>query len=431
VRRIIVIAGAALLLLLTVAPALAQDTPTQKEPSRPEPLLAGIVQITDVVLSVDGKRVDAAPPGVPVVAALGVQNGGADRITNVRITVAPPAEDEARLTRSESPVGDLDPGEVGRAEIALVVRPERCNEFIGLGGDATFDGGSSPIKIAVPVACPGPRLWLENVEFEGGDGDGVPEPGETLRMFATVRNDGRDPATGVRARVTMRGDGITATGTNLAWNDIAPGRSQRSITAVLVGLAKDAPRQEPCDGLPRGEPVPDKSGAESLPPDSPVSSDGSVSPPSSGSGDGQSVPGSTGGGEPGSTGSGGTVIADPAPGTGTIEPLPAPAPDEPGTDGREPAPAPIEPAPNPEPARDLPARIDVQFDVQAREYTISLEYSTAIVCALREGGAVDDLGPTLAARGESGTATGGIAVPLALALLVSMAAVGTRAALIH
>jgi hypothetical protein len=427
VRRIIVITGVAL--LLTAAPALAQDTPTQKEPSRPEPLLAGIVQITDVALSVDGKRVDAAPPGVPVVAVLGVQNGGADRITNVRITVAPPAEDEARLTRSESPVGDLNPGEVGRAEIALVVRAERCNEFIGLAGEAAFDGGSSPIKIAVPVACPGPRLELENVEFEGGDGDGVPEPGETLRMFATLRNDGRDLATGVRARVTVRGEGITATGTDLAWSDIAPGRSQRSLTAVLVGIAKDAPRQEQCEGLPRGEPVPDKAGTGSLPPDSSVSSDGSVSPPSSGSGDGQSVPGSTGGGEPGSTGSG-TVIVDPAPGTGTIEPQPAPAPDEPGTDGREPAPAPIEPAPNPEPARDLPARIDARLDVQARDYAASLEYSTAIVCALSEGGAVDDLGrPTLAARGESRTAPGGVALPLAVAALVSMAAVGTRAAL--
>jgi hypothetical protein len=428
VRRVIVITGVAL--LLTAAPALAQDTPTQKEPSRPEPLLAGTVQITDVALSVDGRRVDAAPPGVQVVAALGVQNGGSERVTNLRIKVAPPAEDEARLTRSESTVGDLDPGQEGRAEIALIVRPERCNEFIGLGGEATFDGGSSPIKIAVPVACPGPRLWLENMEFEGGDGDGVPEPGETLRMFATLRNDGRDPATAVRARITVRGEGISATGTDLAWKDIAPGSAQRSLTAALVTVAKDAPRQDQCEGLPRGEPVPDKAGSGSLPPDSAVSSDGTVSPPSSGSGDGQTVPGSTGSGEPGSTGSGGTVIADPAPGTDTIEPLPAP--DEPGTNGREPAPAPIAPAPNPEPAQDLPARIDAQLDVRAADYTTSLEHSTAIFCALREGDAIDDLGrPVLAAKGESGTASGGVAFPLALAVLVSMAAVGTRAALIR
>lgn len=422
-RRLVMMMGVALLLPPATAPA--QDVPTQKEPIPPVAELAGVVYVTDVELSVNGRRVDAAPPGDPVVATVGIVNGGTERITNVRITVSA-ADDEARLTRAAASVGDLDPRETGRAEIELVVRPERCNDFIGLAGEVTFDGGSSPIKVGIPVGCPGPRLWLEKVEFEGGDGDGVPEPGETLRMFVTLRNEGRDPAAGVKAHITVRGEGVSAKGTDLAWRDVAAGATQQSLAGVVVTVSESAPPQEGCKDLPLVEPAPDKDApVTTLPPDSSVASDGTVSPPSSsGSGSGR-VPGSAGSGEPASPGP--DVIVDPAP--GTIEPLPAP--NETGTDGREPAPAPIEPAPNPEPARDLPIRLDVQVALSAAEYSTALEYSTAMICAFREGEAGDALGrPALAAQDDAGSGQGGAALPLAVAFLVSAAAVGARAVLI-
>jgi hypothetical protein len=323
-----------------------------------------------------------------------------------------------RINDADATVGDIAAGASEPARIGVIVDKDGCTDFAGFGGEITYEGGTAPLKVGFPVACPGPRLSLENVIFSGGDGDGVPEPGETVRATIVLRNDGRDPATGVRARVTITSGNVRTQNDDLAWADIDPRGSVRSASPLTLVIADDAPRQAGCAGV-RPLPVPAEDRG-SLPPDTAVSSDGTVSSPAATASDqpASSEPGSAGGGAPGSTGSGTPFVVEPT--TGTVEPEPVLATVEP-----VPEPGTIEPQPEP---ADQPAEIAMKLTVTAESYETTLEYSNQIFCAV-EGRAITDTRPASAfdARDEASGATGrGVALPLLVAALASAAAVGGR-----
>ena len=411
------IAVTAALLALTGGVARAQeqtvDNPTSAPGSEPgiEPIATGSVDVEGIALSVGGKTVDAAPAGESVAVVITLRNNLENAAKNVRVRAEQPPEG-VRLTDADATVGDLAPGASGTARLGVVVPEEDCNDFAGFGGEITYDGGTAPLKVGFPVACPGPRLSIENVVFSGGDGDGVPEPGETVRAVIVLRNDGRDPATSVRARVTLAGDTVSTQNDDLAWADIDPRSSARSASPLTLVIDDGAARQKGCEGvsiLPA--PVEDRG---SVPPDAAVSSDGSVSsgPATASDLPASSEPGSAGGGSPGSTGTGTPTVVEPVPEPGTIEPVP-----EPGT---------IEPQPEPAP-EDQPAEIAFKLAVSASGYETTLEYSNQIFCALEGRAVTDAKGAPAAARDHAaGSTSGGVAIPLIVAALVSAAAVGGR-----
>jgi hypothetical protein len=429
-RRACIFLTAALLVLAGGA-SRADDKPTGGGSSAPgappstgtEPSRTGTVDVEKIVLRVNGKTVESAPAGVTVEVTIGLRNFSSETVSNVKVHIEP--SQGGRITDADATYGDIAAGDGADGVFALVIDRDPCPEFYGLGGEISFDGGTSPLKIGIATACPGPRLSIQDVEFTGGDGDGVPEPGETLRAFVIVRNDGRDAATNVRATVKVTGKGVTSSTDDLSWPDISPGEIEKSRSALVVTIADDAPRQEGCPGLPRDGGVavipPEEGGTVTS--DTPVSSDGSA-----GSiGNTSSDPGS----EPGSAGSGSTDPAPPSIATGeptVIEPDPRTEPAPPPNTGTiEPAPEPGTPGPE-EPAPDRPAHVQLQMDVTASGYSTSLEYSNQTVCAL-EGGvpalAVDDL-----AKRNGGTTTSSSAFPVAMTLLLSAAAVGARKILI-
>ena len=415
-RRSLIASLAALAFVVSAAPALAQ---TQDKPTEPAPPVSdigpGAIEITKTGLAIDGKSVEAAPPGAEVTLTLTFRNAGTETLKDVKVTLAEQPEN-VRLTDAEASLGDLASGESADGEFAFVLEGE-CFEFVGLGGEAVYEGGSVPLKVALPATCPGPRLALTSVTFDGGDGDQVPEPGETLRVIFELVNHGKDAATNVRASIKISGDGLSATGTDLTWPDIEPGGSARNTSPLILSISSDAKRQESCESQPQPLPFQEDPGVavddKPLPPDTAISSDGTVSSGDANTGGSGSAPGSepaSGGGappssgqtEPGSQGSGGgTVIVEPAP--PSMEPQPAPAEPEPGTGGGTepgtiepypapgtaepvPLPEPIEPQPDPVPADEQPVIVQALLTVTASGYETAAEWSNQTFCAVRARG---------------------------------------------
>jgi hypothetical protein len=443
-RRACIFLTAALLVLAGGAARAQEDKPTDgggsSAPGAPpstgtEPAPTGTVDVEKIVLRVNGKTVEAAPAGATVEVTIGLRNFSDKTVDNVKLHIDP--SEGGRITDADATYGDIAAGDGADGVFALVVDRDPCPEFYGLGGEISFDGGTAPLKIGIATACPGPRLSIQDVAFTGGDGDGVPEPGETLRAFVILRNDGRDAATNVRATVKVTGKGISSSTDDLAWPDIAPGEAEKSKTALTVTISDDAPRQEGCSGSPRDGGVvviPPEEGGTPVD-DTPISSDGSVGS----SGNTSNQPGSS---SPGSAGTGSTEpaqvdpappsTAEPQPITTTVEPDPGTEPAPPPDRGTiEPAPAPGTPGPE-EPAPDRPVQVQLQMDVTATGYTNGLEYSNQTVCAYQEGApgapAVDLAKQSSGAR--DGT-TSNTAVPIAMTVLLSAAAVGARWALIR
>lgn len=464
-RRALIAALIALTLPLAAAPALAQTVDEPTSATEPAPPVTDIgpggIEVTGTALSVDGKSVDAAPTGVEVTLTLTLRNASEDPLKGVAVVLGAPPEN-VRFLDDEASIGDLAPGESADGEFVFVVSGD-CFEFLGIGGEATFDGGSTPLKIALPATCPGPRLSLSNVIFEGGDGDDAAEPGETLRVTFELTNTGKDVAKNVRATVKVSGDGVKAAGTTLEWPDIAPNGSARNRTPMILTIEDDAQRQKPCEPLPQPLPVEDDPGiavdGKSLPPDTAVSSDGTVS---SGSGTATGEPGSApgsepadGGGSAGSTGSDGTSTeepgvaegpptavdpqpsqVDPDPGQGSTEPAPGTGGGtEPGVVEPEPVPPDqiIEPMPMPEPvepqpAEDMPVPVHMTLAVSADDHETAAEWSNQMFCMAERGLATD--ATPLAAKGARDDAAprsaGGATAPVSIAFGVSALAVLAR-----
>ena len=448
-RRSLIIALAAVAFAVATAPAFAQttDTPTTPtEPAPPSTIASGGIEITKTGLAVGGKSVEAAPAGVEVSLTLTFRNAGDAALKDVKVTLTAPP-DGVRVTDAEAAIGDLGPGEEADGEFAFVVAGE-CAEFLGFGGEAVYEGGAVPLKVALPASCPGPRLALANVLFDGGDGDGVAEPGETLRITFELVNNGKDTARNVRASVKVSGDGLKATATELEWPDIEPGASARNESPMILTIADDAERQTPCEPLPTEEDPAIIVDDRSLPPDTAVSSDGTVvSPDGSVSSDANtgSAPGSEPADGGGASGSTGTTTEEP-PST-TIEPLPAQIEPSPGTGSTEPGgaggtepgviepepvtpeqkgepvplPEPIEPGPQPAPD-EQPVAVQLLLTMTATDHETAAEWSNQTFCLMERGIATDSLAAPAGARDGAGTA-GGATMPVALALGISALAV--------
>jgi len=432
-RRVCIFLTAALL-VASAGAAWAEDKPTNG--TSVAPVANQTLSVETITLRVDGKIVDAAPPGVIVEITIRLHNFASEIARDVKVHLFD-AQD-ARILDTEATYGNIAAGDTADGVFNVVIGTEPCPDFLGLAGEITHDGTTGVLKIGVPTACPGPRVSIQDVQYTGGDGDGVPEPGESLHVFVVLRNDGRDAAGNVRATVKVTGKDVSSSSAALAWPDIAPGEAERSKTGVAITVAADAPRQEGCPDLPGGGGVaviPLQEGG-TIPPDATMASDGSVGSGTNTSSQPGSEPGSTGSASPGAGSEPAQIepvppsTAEPEPGTtfttapGTIEPQPVPV---------EPPPTLGTPGPGPgtaEPAPDRSAAVQLQLEVTATGYTASLDYSNRVACALAEGGvpALDASKQPLAA-GTSGST--GSAFPIAMTLILSAAAVAARVVLVR
>lgn len=74
-------------------------------------------------------------------------------------------------------------------------------------------------------------------ELAYGNADGIPDPGETVEIAVTLKNDGADTASGVEAHLTSSMAGVTVRDGWAAWDDLAAGASSENrmhpFTATL------------------------------------------------------------------------------------------------------------------------------------------------------------------------------------------------------
>lgn len=347
------------LISLSVAPAWAQETrPPQdgggggsSEPGSPgviEPDMRQTLSIGEITLSVNGKAVDAAPAGSDVRAKISVTNAGEQTAKDVALKVEADGE-TARIIDGTASLGDIAAGDTAIAQITFEPAEKPCNDFVGFVATFTSSLGTEQTKLGVSVLCPGPRLYVSDVKYSGGNGDNIPDPGEKLDVFVTLQNSGRDAATGVRATITIDSADVKVVTGEATWPDIAPADSSASTTPFVITIADDAKRSEGCDGIgpgvrPIGSPEPVQS-------DEPVSSDAGSS-----------------------SSSDGTVSSD----TPTmIAPVP------PGGDGSttEPVPPPAEGSVPPE---KNPVGFEAQMKLTASGDTTDSAFGTMMVCMYAE-----------------------------------------------
>ncbi|MCA1831074.1 MAG: hypothetical protein LC663_06135, partial [Actinobacteria bacterium] len=308
-----VIALVTLLVVCLAAPAWAQTKPGGGASSAPgsdpaQPPDAGPNLFPgDVHVTVGGESVDRVPAGSAARITVEVFNGGTDTVRDVTARIR--AVEGATVGDADSAVADIAPNASEPDRFTITANESNCQDFAAFLITFTYSGGSNESKFGVPVACPGPRLSIERVRFAGGDGDGVPEPGEKIRAFIVLRNEGRDPAVNVTAHVTVSGKGFPTATDDLSWDDIGAGTTGESTTPIVIDIPDDTPRQDPCPGPIFGVP----------PSDTTVSSDGSSGGSGTASSGNVSSP-ATGAPEPAPSDSpNGAVEIQPAE-TGTVTP---------------------------------------------------------------------------------------------------------------
>lgn len=430
-RRMLMLVAISMLVFAGPGQALAQaNQPATTQPAETppdggssgtvEPAPAWYVDISVGAIIVDGAEVDRVPIGRPATLRFTATNASDKAANDVTVTLEPPAN--ATLSDRTLSFGDLAAqGNANATTTIEITSEENCQDFLGWVGTLRSSLGEQMTKFGVSVDCPGPRLSIERWEFVGGDGDEIPEPGETLQIFLTYRNDGRDPATDVRATLTTASKGVTVTDATSAFGTVAARASQRATDPFTIEVADDAPLQDSssCGGVPVQEGPPPVEDSGSVPPDSTVSSDGSTS-------GGAATSGSSGSGSTGSGGSDPSVVHDqpmtiaPEPGTAD-EPAPEPAPD-----GR--LIAPVEPM-------DPSVAIDAQLKVTSDQVSFDDVFSNQMVCIMdtARGGPADGTGApeadgrvykdALATGATSRSAERGGIVALAAVLL---AAIGSQ-----
>jgi hypothetical protein len=154
------IAATAALLILIGGTAYAQETPNDTPSDAPAsepgvaPIATSSVDVERTTLTVDGETVDAAPPGETVKVVMTLRNNRDEIARDVRVHIDQPPSG-VRVTDADATAGDIAAGETAAATFGIVVASDGCTDFVGFGGEITYDGGTSPIKVGIPVACPG------------------------------------------------------------------------------------------------------------------------------------------------------------------------------------------------------------------------------------------------------------------------------------
>ncbi len=113
----------------------------------------------------------------------------------------------------------------------------------------TYDPTAAPIQdgralriTTLPPQNPPPTLWVHTVDTFalvdslGGNGDGAPEPGETLSVWIPLTNDGESPATGVVLHVSVDHPMVTLLDSVVPYGDLVPGDTVWPVSPWRVAL---------------------------------------------------------------------------------------------------------------------------------------------------------------------------------------------------
>jgi hypothetical protein len=183
-------------------------------------------------------------PGETVDVALSIRNLGTADAPSVEASVSTDDPDVSILYGAAS-FGDIPAGgeAVGSPPITLAVGAGCQNGHvvpldltITSGGVRTTWTGAVTLTVCSPVLSA--RSYAVD-DLTGGDADGVPEPGEQLRIMVEIENGGLAPALSAAATLVSHGPEVTVTD-GAAWlSSVEPGSTAQAIFGIEV--APDCP----------------------------------------------------------------------------------------------------------------------------------------------------------------------------------------------
>lgn len=97
---------------------------------------------------------------------------------------------------------------------------------------------------AVPIVESGPYLAINDKEFEEvvGNGNGAPDPGETISILVTLINVGTEPATGVSATLTTTDPYLTITQNSATYPDLNPQSTGTGSQPYVLDISLSCPQ---------------------------------------------------------------------------------------------------------------------------------------------------------------------------------------------
>jgi hypothetical protein len=220
--------------------AAANQAAVQKEAYRAQPAaLITTLSFDDSQSFLPDQRLDAGKKADLVV---GIANQGPGPAIDVTVNISSTLA-SLKLAPPQS-VGEIPPGgqRTVRApiEVGLDITGSEANVVVNVGEKRGFD--ARPVTLKLPVAkLEPPALSIirtdvndGNSGLADGNGNGIPENGETFELQVLVRNDGRGLAAGVTLSAGNWPQGIEVVRASSDLGVVQPGQSVLGILAFAI-----------------------------------------------------------------------------------------------------------------------------------------------------------------------------------------------------
>lgn len=192
-----------------------------------------------------------ANPGESFVMPVTVENVGEQSGTGLAATVTTSTPDWCEMLDSSASFPDLAPGESGSSlpdHYQVRVKPD-APDGVQLGFDLAWtasDGSSGTTSFKEQVTAVDFDLDSYSIDdADGGNGNGVAGPGETVDMTLTLANVGHKGASGISGVLTSDSPHITILTDSANYPDLAAGaKGDSEPPPYRFSVAEDAPDQQ-------------------------------------------------------------------------------------------------------------------------------------------------------------------------------------------
>lgn len=219
------------------------------EPCEPGALIAlGAVTMIDAET---GQSLDDLTVGRSIELRVGLSNIGEQDAEEVSAVLRAP-EGNADVSDSTAAYGSLPVGETAPGGFRLTMTecdPLGLHLELDVEGARTVeaDNGTTPLPqgtlpIRLETRCPGTHLIFHGASYddtEGGNGDGVPQPGETISVRIQIENDGADVLSGLVGTFTAENADVLQASSEFP--DVAPRERVENTTPFVMRVHDDAP----------------------------------------------------------------------------------------------------------------------------------------------------------------------------------------------
>ncbi len=196
--------------------------------------------------SAGGNGDDLPGPGETVAVAATLANLGTETASAVE-AVLQSDDPMLRVLSDVTSYGDIDGGALASPSVPFEIAiDEDCpNGHVALldllvesGGVRTTWTSAVTIEVAAPVVVV--SSWSMD-DSGGGDGDGTPEPGETVELTVELRNDGLAVATALEVVASSADACVTAGGDPVQMGDLQAGASAFCVLSASISSSCPVP----------------------------------------------------------------------------------------------------------------------------------------------------------------------------------------------